>query len=127
MRIIRNFVLFAIIILQPSCDISRYATLNKNPTSQSEKKYSFHLALEEKYSVYLDSTWTTKHAYALLTVFESISPDLNIDFSTWNISDDLENGIKIETTDKLKFVTITIVWTVLICLMLSFHRQVYFM
>ena len=108
MRIFSNFILLAIITLQPSCYISGYNTLNKNSTSQQEKKYASHLALEEKYSVYLDATWTTKDAAALLKVLESISLNLNLDFSTWKISnDDLENGIKIESKDKLKFVTIS--------------------
>ena len=108
MRIFSHFILLAIITLQPSCYISGYNTLNKNPISQSGKKYTSHLALEEKYSVYLDATWTTKDAAALLKVFESISVNLNLDFSTWKISnDDLENGIKIESKDKLKFVTIS--------------------
>ncbi len=107
-RIISNFALLAIIILQPSCYISQYTTENKNPTSQSEKKYAFHLALEEKYSVYLDATWTTKDAHALLKVFESMPLGLNLNFSTWRISDDdLEDGIKIEVKDKLKSVTMS--------------------
>ena len=107
-RIISNFVLLAIIILQPSCYISQHTTVNKNPTSQSEKKYAFHSALEEKYSVYLDATWTTEDAPALLKVFESMPLGLNLNFSTWRISDDdLENGIKIETKDKLKSVTMS--------------------
>ena len=62
MRIFSHFILLAIITLQPSCYISGYNTLNKNPTAQREKKYASHLALEEKYSVYLDATWTTKDA-----------------------------------------------------------------
>ena len=107
MRIISNFVFFVIIILQPSCYISQYKTLNQNPTSQSEKKYASHLALEEKYSVYLDATWTTKDAAALLKVFKSMPLGLNLQFSRWSISDDLENGIKIEFKEKLKFVTIS--------------------
>ena len=108
MRIISNFVLLAIIILQPSCYISQYNTVNKNPTSQREKKYASHLALEEKYSVYLDATWTTKDAAALLKVFKFMPFGLNLQFSRWHISDeDLENGIKIEPKDKLKFVTIS--------------------
>ena len=88
-----------IIILQSSCYTSHYYEIPSNdPMSQ----------LEEKYSVYLDSTWTTKHAHALLKVFESISPNLNLQFSRWNISDDdLEDGIKIESKDKIKFVTIS--------------------
>lgn len=77
-RIISNFVLLAIIILQSSCYISQYTTANKNSISQSEKKYAFHLALEEKYSVYLDATWTTENAHALLKVFESMP--LGLDF-----------------------------------------------
>ncbi len=97
-----------IIILQPSCYISQYKTVNKNPTSQSEKKYASHLALEEKYSVYLDATWTTKDAAALLKVFKSMPLGLNLDFSSWKITnDDLENGIKIESKNKLKFVTVS--------------------
>ena len=87
-----------IIILQPSCYISHYETLNTDPILQ----------LQQKYSIHLDSTWTTKQAHALLKVFESISPNLNQDFSSWKISDDdLENGIKIESKNKLKFVTIS--------------------
>jgi len=106
-RIISNFVLLAIIILQPSCYISQYQTVNENPTSQREKKYASHLALEEKYSVYLDATWTTKDAHALLKVFKSMPLGLNLQFSRWHISDDdLENGIKIESKDKVKLVTI---------------------
>ena len=97
-----------IIILQPSCYISQYKTVNKNPTSQSEKKYASHLALEEKYSVYLDATWTTKDAAALLKVFKSMPLGLNLQFSSWKITnDDLENGIKIESKNKLKFVTVS--------------------
>ena len=47
-------------------------------------------------------------AHALLKVFKSMPPSLNLQFSRWNISDeDLENGIKIESKDKLKFVTIS--------------------
>ena len=107
-RIISNFVLLAIITLQPSCYISQYKTANKNPTSQREKKYASHLALEEKYSVYLDATWTTKDAHALLKVFKSMPLGLNLQFSRWHISDDvLENGIKIESKDKLKLVTMS--------------------
>ena len=106
-QVINNIVLLAIIILQPSCYISGYEIPNKTRSPQLEKKYSAHLALEEKYSIYLDSTWTTKQAHALLNIFESISFDLNLRFSTWAVgNDDLENGIKIESKDKLKFVTI---------------------
>ena len=98
MWIITNLVFLTVIILQLSCSTFRYETLNNNPMIQ----------LEENYSVYLDSTWTKKHARALLKVFESIPPDLKLHFSTWKISnDDLENGIKIESKDKLKYVTIS--------------------
>ena len=101
-------LLFLVIILQPSCYISQYRTLNKNPISQSEKKYASHIALEEKYSVYLDATWTTKDAAALLAVFEAMPLGLNLHFSRWRISDeDLENGIEIESKDKLKLVTVS--------------------
>ena len=107
-RIISNFVLLAIITLQPSCYISQYQAGNENPTSQREQKYASHLALEEKYSVYLDATWTTKEAAALLRVFKSMPLGLDLQFSRWHISDeDLENGIKIESKDKLKLVTIS--------------------
>ena len=106
-RIISPFALLAIIILHSSCYISGSQTLNKNPTSQREKKYASHLALEENYSVYLDTTWTTKDAAALLKVFKSMPLGLNLQFSRWHISDaDLENGIKIESKDKLKLVTV---------------------
>ena len=98
MRVIINIVLLTVIIPQLSCSTFRYETLNNNPMIQ----------LEESYSVYLDSTWTQKHAHALLKVFESIPPNLKLHFSRWNISnDDLENGIKIESKDRLKFVTIS--------------------
>ena len=107
-RIISNFVLLATLLLHASCWTLPYETLNKNPSSQQEKKYAFHLALEDKYSVYLDATWTTKDAAMLLKVFEAMPLGLNLQFSRWNISDeDLENGIKIEPKDKLKFVTIS--------------------
>ena len=104
-RTISNFALLAILMFQASCWTPHSGALNKNPTSQSEKKYAFHLALEEKYSVYLDATWTRKDAHALLKVFESMPLGLDFHFSTWHLSDDtLENGIKIETTDTLKSV-----------------------
>ena len=107
-RIISNFALLAIIILHSSCYISGSQTLNKNPTSQREKKYASHLTLEEKYSVYLDATWTTKDAAALLKVFKSMPLGLNLQFSRWHISDnDLENSIKIESKDKLRLVTVS--------------------
>ncbi len=98
MRTFLIFLLF-IIILQPSCYTSHYYEMpSNNPMSQ----------LEEKCSVYLDSTWTTKQAHALLKVFESISPNLNLQFSRWSLSEDgLENGIKIESKDKVKFVTVS--------------------
>ena len=98
MRIFLVFLSF-IIIFQSSCYTSSYYEIpSSNPMSQ----------LEEKYSVYLDSTWTTKHAHALLKVFESMSPNLDLQFSRWSITDDgLENDIKIESKDKLKFVTIS--------------------
>ena len=97
--LIHNIVLLTLIILQPSCYTSHYYELpNNNPMSQ----------LEEKYSVYLDSTWTTKQAHALLKVFEAISPNLNLQFSRWRITDDgLENDIKIESKDQIKFVTVS--------------------
>lgn len=87
-----------IIILQASCYTLPPETSSKYPL----------LRLQEKYSIYLDSTWTAKDAAALLKVFEAVSPDLlNPQFSSWNISDDLENGIKIEFKDKSKHVTIS--------------------
>ena len=94
-----NIVLLTLIILQPSCYTSHYYEMpNNNPMSQ----------LEEQYSVYLDSTWTTKQAHALLKVFEAISPNLNLQFSRWRITDDgLENDIKIESKDKIKLVTVS--------------------
>ena len=97
-RIFLIFLLFIIIFLL-SCSTSHYYEIpGSNPMSQ----------LEEKYSVYLDATWTKKHAHALLKVFESMSPHLNLQFSRWTITDDgLENDIKIESKDTLKFVTIS--------------------
>ena len=99
MRILLIFLLLTI-ILQPSCYSPHYyhEIPNDNPMSQ----------LEEKYSVYLDATWTRKDAAMLLNAFESIYPNLNLQFSRWNISDDdLENGIKIESKGKSKLVTIS--------------------
>ena len=97
----QNFLIFLllIIMLQLSCYTSHYYEIpGSNPMSE----------LEEKYSVYLDSTWTTKQAYALLNVFKSIFPNLNLQFSRWNISDDdIENEIKIESKGTLKLVTIS--------------------
>ena len=87
-----------IIILQPSCYTLPYEVLNQDAILQ----------LEQKYSIHLNSTWTTKQAHALLKVFESIPSHMNLPFSTWNISNDnVENGIKIESKDKIKFVTIS--------------------
>lgn len=64
--------------------------------------------LEEQYSIYLDATWTPKQAQALLKVFGSVPAVMNLPFSTWKLSDDdLENGIKIESKDKIKFVTLS--------------------
>ena len=92
-------LLLLIIILQASCYTLPPETSNKYPL----------LRLQDNYSIYLDSTWTTKDAAALLKVFEAVSPDLlNLQFSTWNISDaDLENGIQIEFKGKSKHVTIS--------------------
>ena len=92
-------LLLFFVIFQPSCYTSHYYEMpSNNPMTQ----------LEEQYSIYLDSTWTTKQAHALLKVFESISPNLNLQFSRWNLSEDgLENGIKIESKDKVKFVTVS--------------------
>ena len=97
--LLHNIVFLTLIIFQPSCYTSHYYEMPGNtPMSQ----------LEEQYSVYLDSTWTTKQAHALLKVFEAISPNLNLQFSRWRITDDgLENDIKIESKDKIKFVTIS--------------------
>ena len=87
-----------IIILQPSCYTLSHEVLNQDAILQ----------LEQKYSVHLNSSWTTKQAHSLLKVFESIPLNMNLPFSTWNISnDDVENGIKIESKDKIKFVTIS--------------------
>ena len=98
MRIFLMF-LFFLLMLQPGCYTAHYYEIpGSNPMSE----------LEEKYSVYLDSTWTTKDAAALLKVFESLSPHLNLQFSRWTITDDgLENDIKIESKDTLKLVTMS--------------------
>ena len=91
--------ILSIIIFQPSCYTSHYYEMpSNNPMSQ----------LEETYSVYLDSTWTTKHATALLKVFKSISPNSDLQFSRWSLTEDgLENDIKIEAKDKIKLVTMS--------------------
>ena len=102
---VHNIVLLILIILQASCQVSPYAAVNTNDATLHTSPI---LQLEEKYSVYLDSTWTAKQADALLKTFESIPAVLNLRFSQWSISDkDLENGIKIELKDKLKIVTMS--------------------
>ncbi len=101
-RIPTHILLFLIIILQAGCYALHYEIPNQSPNQ------SPILQLEEKYSVYLDATWTAKQADALLKVFDSIPAVLNLRFSQWRISEkDLEDGIKIEFKDKLKFVTMS--------------------
>ncbi len=90
-RITTHIILFVIIILQSGCYALPYETPNQGPILQ----------LEEKYSVYLDATWTTKQANALLKVFESIPAVQNLRFSQWRISDkDLEKGIIVDSKNK---------------------------
>ena len=97
-RLTTHVILFVIIILHSGCYSFHYEIPNQSSILQ----------LEEKYSVYLDSTWTAKQAEALLKVFDSVPGVLNLPFSQWRISEkDLENGIEIALKDKLKFVTIS--------------------
>ena len=99
MRII-NAILFTVIIFTTSCYTVHLETRKDNPIEQ----------LGYKYSVRLDSIWTTKRAQSLLDILESISPepDLNITTSTWRISDEeIQNDIKIESQKGIKSVTIS--------------------
>ena len=92
------FLLFLFITLQSGCYLTHYEIKNKNPILQ----------LQDKYSIHVDSKWTTIEADTLLKILQSIYPNPNLHFSTWTLSNhDLENGIKIESKDKLKFVTIS--------------------
>ena len=97
MRII-NAILFTIIIFQTSCSTLLYQPRNDDAIIQ----------LEQKYTVRLDSTWTTKQAQALLKTFESISPESNPSLSIWKISNtDIQNDIKIGSQNGVKSVTIS--------------------
>ena len=97
MRII-NVILFTIIIFQTSCSTLLYQPRNDDPIIQ----------LEQKYTIRLDATWTTKQAQALLKTFASISPEFNPPLSIWKISnDDIQNDIKIESQNGVKSVTIS--------------------
>ncbi len=86
MRKTISLLLFSIIVLQLGCATSRFATKTDDPILQ----------LEQNYSVRLDSTWTANHAQTLLKILQSIAPTLNTPISIWNISDELQNEIKIE-------------------------------
>ena len=97
MRII-NLILFAMVIFQAGCYTVYLDTRSDDPI----------IELERKYSVRLDSTWTKKHAEALLKTFESVSQEFSGQTSVWKISnEELENHIKIESQDALKSVTIS--------------------
>lgn len=97
MKRILNVFLFAIIIFQIGCYTQYFQAQKDDPI----------FLLEEKYSIRLDSTWTKKHAEALLKTFESVSPEFSGQTSIWKISnEDLENDISIESQDVVKSVTI---------------------
>ena len=98
MRVVHWTVLLVAIVLQPSCSPVPYEPLDQSTFSQ----------LEQRYSVYLDSAWTPKQAQILLEAFDALVPVPNLQFSTWQLTDDdLENGIKIETSDGLELVTMS--------------------
>ncbi|MDE0484361.1 MAG: hypothetical protein OXI67_17410 [Candidatus Poribacteria bacterium] len=95
MRII-NVILFTIAVFLIGCYTVHLETFSDDPI----------LRLKQKYSLHLDTTWTTKQASPLLKIFESFSTDLNFHPSIWKISDNLEEDIKIEFQNSLKSVTI---------------------
>lgn len=98
MKKIFFLILFAITIFQISCYTVPLATQSDDP----------FLQLQQKYTVRLDTTWTTKQAQALLKTFESISPELNPSLSIWKISDtDIQNDIKIGSQNGVKSVAIS--------------------
>ncbi len=98
MKRILNVFLSAIIIFQIGCYTQYFQAQKDDPI----------FLMEEKYSIRLDSTWTKKHAEALLKTFESVSPEFSGQTSVWKISnEDLENDITIESQDVVKSVTIS--------------------
>ncbi len=99
MRII-NIVLITVAVFLIGCYTVHLETFSDDPI----------LGLKQKYSVHLDTTWTTKQADSLLKIFESFSTDstdLNFHPSIWKISGDLEEDIKIKFQNSLKSVTIS--------------------
>ncbi len=102
MKRIIKIVLFTITVFQIGCYTQYFQTHFK------ARKDDPIFQLEQQYSISLDSTWTTKYTKKLLKILESISPELNGQPSVWKISnEELQNDIKIETRNSLRFVTIS--------------------
>ncbi len=98
--LIKYLLLLTPIILLNSCYTVPLEIRKDNPIEQ----------LAYKYSIRLDSTWTTDRAEALLKIFESISPkpDINVTTSTWKISnDEIQDDIYIGSQDGIKSITIS--------------------
>ena len=107
MRLIHIF-LFTVIVSQTGCYTVHLDTRYDDPILQ----------LQYSYSIYLDSTWSTKRTQTLLNILESISPniletkstepDTELTPSKWSISnDEMQDDIKIESRDSMKTVTIS--------------------
>ncbi len=102
MKRIIKIVLFTITVFQIGCYTQYFQTHFK------ARKDDPIFQLEQQYSISLDSTWTTKHTKKLLKILGSISQELNGQASVWKISnEELQNDIKIESRNSLKFVTIS--------------------
>jgi len=93
-------VLFTILIIQIGCYTVPLEIRKDNPIEQ----------LAYKYSIHLDSTWSTIHAQTLENILESISPNPGEKLipSKWKISsDEIQNDIQIVSQDNMKSVTIS--------------------
>lgn len=97
---IKYTLLLILIIGQVSCYTVPLEIRKDNPIEQ----------LAYKYSIHLDSTWSTKQAQTLEGILESISPnpDEKLTPSKWTISkDEMQNDIQIVSRDNMKTVRIS--------------------
>ncbi|MCY4401347.1 MAG: hypothetical protein OXD54_02110 [Candidatus Poribacteria bacterium] len=93
-------VFFTILIIQIGCYTVPLEIRKDNPIEQ----------LAYKYSIHLDSTWSTIHAQTLENILESISPNPGEKLipSKWTIShDEMQNDIQIESRNNMKTVAIS--------------------
>ncbi len=109
MRCVRGFVVLMVLVLQCGCYVAGYETEGEvTAVSESDGKYAFHLALEARYSVHLDSTWTRAEAAALLRAFTALPSGLDFRFSTWRVGESaLPDGIAIADRDGARVVTVS--------------------